>query len=218
MLCEVEVLDAQIGGLLHARAGVVEEQDQRPVAEREASVAWHATEQRLDLVAFEEVCLRRRDALDRDRGDLLADSEHLRRSGGDVLEQAVDRGEPLVAGADVVAAVLFEVSQEREDPLQGEILERQARDPAALLRGEEHEQQPDRVAVAAHRTRAQSVDRDQVVEEVGVQELPERLCCSSRHLRPDRFGERFEATVGFLEQRRRDRQVDRGRGRGRRGP
>ena len=67
-------------------------------------------------------------------------------------------------------------SQEREDPLQGEILKRQARDLAAPLRGEEHEQQPDRVAVAAHRTRPQSLDRDQVVEEVGMQQLPERLC------------------------------------------
>ena len=49
----------------------------------------------------------------------------------------VDRGEALVAGADVVAAVLLEVAQESEDPLEGEILERQARDLAVLLGGDE---------------------------------------------------------------------------------
>jgi hypothetical protein len=159
---------------LDARAGVVEKQDQRPVAEREASCAWHPFQERLDFVAFEVVRLGWCDPFHWDRGDLLTDREHLRGSGGDVLEQAVDRGEPLVAGADVIAAVLFEVAQEREDPLQGEIPHRQARDLAALLGGEEHEQQPDRVAVAADRSGAQSLDRDQVIEEIGVQQLPER--------------------------------------------
>ena len=79
----------------------------------------------MDLVAFEEPGLRWRDAFGGDRGDLLADGQHLRRAGRDVLEQRVDRGEPLVAGADVVAAVLFEMAQERDDPLEREIAERQ---------------------------------------------------------------------------------------------
>ena len=39
VLAEVEVLDAQVGGFLDARAGVVEEQQQRPVPQREAAVA-----------------------------------------------------------------------------------------------------------------------------------------------------------------------------------
>ena len=136
MLSEVEVLDAQVGGFLDARAGVVEEQDQRPV--RSASVRCRAVvQQRVDFVAFEEPRFRWGDAFDRDRGDLLADGEHLRRAGGDVLEQAVDRGESLVAGADVVAAVLFEVAQEREIRSRVRSLERQACDLAALLGGEE---------------------------------------------------------------------------------
>ena len=63
------------------------------------------------------------------------------------------RGEPLVARADVVAAVLFEVPEEADDPLEGEIIERQARDLAVLLGGDELQQEPDRVAVAAHRGR-----------------------------------------------------------------
>jgi hypothetical protein len=100
--------------------------------------------------------------------------QQLRRAGRDVLEQAVDRRESLVAGADVVAAVLFEVAKESEDPLEGEIIELKARELAAPVRGDEQQKQPDRVSVAAHRPGTQALDRDQVVDEVGVQELPER--------------------------------------------
>ena len=133
VLAEVEVPDAQVGGFLDAGAGVVEEQEQRPVAERVPPSVGQSVQQLLDLVAFEEPGLRWRDAFARDRRDLLADGEHLRGAGRDVFEQGVDRGEPLVAGADVVAAVLFEVAQERDDPLEGEIADRQPRDLAALV-------------------------------------------------------------------------------------
>jgi hypothetical protein len=89
------------------------------------------TEQCLDLVALQEVRLGRGHALHRDGCDLLADIEHLRRPGGDVLEEAVQRGEPLVAGANVVAALLFEVwrnaitrSQVRSSSVRRVILQR----------------------------------------------------------------------------------------------
>jgi hypothetical protein len=48
--------------------------------------------------------------------------------GCDVLDQGVDRGESLVAGARVVAAVVLEVAQERDDPLKGEIGDREPGD------------------------------------------------------------------------------------------
>ena len=131
VLAEVEVLDAEIGGFLDAGAGVVEEQHQRPVAQRVPPADRQVLQELLDLVAFQEPGFRWRDAFGRDRGDLLADHQHLRRAGGDVLEQGVDRGEPLVAGADVVAAVLLEVTQERDDPLEGEIPDRQPGDLAS---------------------------------------------------------------------------------------
>ena len=41
-------------------------------------------------------------------------------------------------------------------------------------------QQPDGVAVAAHRGRAQALDGDQVVGEEGVQDRPERLAVGHR--------------------------------------
>jgi hypothetical protein len=79
----------------------------------------------------------------------------------------VDRRQALIAGAGVVAAVLFEVAQERGDPLEGEIFERQPGEPAALVGGDEHQQQLDRVAIAAYRSRAKASDRDQVVSKNG---------------------------------------------------
>jgi hypothetical protein len=78
----------------------------------------------LDLVAFEEPGLGQRDSFGRDRRNLLAAHQHLRRAGGEVLEQGVDRGGPLVAGADVIPAALFEVAQEADDPLEREIADR----------------------------------------------------------------------------------------------
>ena len=56
-----------------------------------------------------------------------------RFSAGDVVEQRVQRGQALVAGADVVAAVEFEVAQEADDPFEGEVAESQARDLAMLV-------------------------------------------------------------------------------------
>ncbi len=44
VLSEVEVPDAQVGHLLHARPGVVEEQEQRPVPQSQRTVARQAGE------------------------------------------------------------------------------------------------------------------------------------------------------------------------------
>ena len=50
--------------------------------------------------------------------------------------------------------VVLEVPQEPHHPVEGEVAEGQPGDLAALVRRGEHEQQPDGVAVAAHRGRA----------------------------------------------------------------
>jgi hypothetical protein len=75
-----------------------------------------------DLVAFEEPGFRRGGALDRDGGDLLAGGEHVRGAPGDVVEQAVQGGQPLVAGAGMVAPVVLEMAQERHHPVEGQVV------------------------------------------------------------------------------------------------
>ena len=188
---------AQVGGFLGAGAGVVEEQDEGAVAQRERSVGGQAGQQVLDLFAFEEEGFWRGGALDRDGGDLLADGEHFRCPCGDVLEEAVQGGQPLVAGADVVAAVLLEVAQEGHDLLEGEVGEGQAGDLAALGGGGECQEEPDGVAVAADRGGAQAFDRDEVVSEEGVQDRSERL---GRFMAPpgSRRARRRPRTGGWL--------------------
>jgi len=58
----------------------------------------------------------------------LADAEHLWCPHGDVVEQGVHGGEALVAGAGVVASILFEMSEEADDALEGQVVEAKAGD------------------------------------------------------------------------------------------
>ena len=78
VLAEVEVLDAQVGHLLGPCPGVVEEQQQSAVSEREASFGGQPTEKLFDLVALEEAGLRRSRPLHWNGSDSLADAEQFR--------------------------------------------------------------------------------------------------------------------------------------------
>ena len=153
VLVEVEVLDAQVGDFLHAGAGVIEEQDQRVITERQASFGWHAMQQRLDLVAFEKAGFGWRDALDRDRGDLLADASI---SGERV---AMYSNRLWIAASRWLRVLMWLPRSSSRWRRNARIRSRvrsssdRRRDLAALLDGEEHEQEPDRVAVAAYRLR-----------------------------------------------------------------
>ena len=86
----------------------------------------------------------------------------------------MQRGQPLVARADVVAPVLFEVPEEPDGPLEGEVAEGETGDRAPLVGRDEAQEEPDRVPVAAHRGWTEPFDRNQVVDEEGVQQGPER--------------------------------------------
>jgi hypothetical protein len=115
-----------------------------------------------------------RRSLGGDGGHPLAHGEHVGLACGDVVEQGVQGSQALVAGADVVAAVVLEVAQEAEDPFEGQVLDAEPGDLGALVVCDEMQQEPYRVAIAAHRRPAQSLHGDQVVDEEGVQERPER--------------------------------------------
>ena len=90
-------------------------------------------------------------------------------------EQRVDRGQAGVAGADAVAAFVFEVVEERAD--QGGVQIGEVRAPRARLpvcsRGEA-EQQPQRVAVGGDGVRAGVPLADQPVGEERLQGRGER--------------------------------------------
>src|SRR5664280_3238187 len=80
----------------------------------------------------------------------------------------------LVAGPDMIVAVMLQVAQEAEDPFEAQILEVELGDLRYLVLGDEAQQEPDGVAVATHRRRPEPLHGDQVIEEEGVDERPER--------------------------------------------
>ena len=125
----------QVGDLLHPCPGVVEEQEQGAVSEGEAARPGQVPEQGLDLVALEEVRLGGCRPLHGDGRDLLADAEHLRLPAGDVVEQGVQGRQALVAGADVVGAVILQVAEEAEDPLEAQVLDAELGDLRSLVLG-----------------------------------------------------------------------------------
>src|ERR1700730_9975538 len=102
VITEFEVFNAKIGGLLDARSGVVEKEDEDSVPQRETAVTGEVAEEILHFVAFEESCFRWSHTLHRHRRYTLADGQHFRFSPSDVLEQAVHGSQALVARTDVV--------------------------------------------------------------------------------------------------------------------
>jgi hypothetical protein len=88
-------------------------------------------------------------------GDLLTGGQHLGDAQGEVSKEGVQRCPALVARPDGVAPRLLQVLQEREHLLEGEVLQRQARDRTAMLLGHEAQEQAYRVAIAADRAQAQ---------------------------------------------------------------
>ncbi len=97
----------------------------------------------------------------------------------------MQRGQALIACANVVSAVHFEMLEKADDPFVRQVAKCEARHFAALIGGSELEEQTDRVAVAADRGRTQTLDGDQVVDEEGVEDWPQRLRfnhgCASSH-------------------------------------
>ena len=172
---EFEVADSKIGDLLCPSAGVVEEQEQGSVSQGEPSAALQAAEQGLDLVAFQEAGLGRCGPFHRDGGHPLAHGERLGFTGGDVVEQRVHGGQTLVAGSDVVVALVLQVAQEAHDPVEGQVVDGQLGDLGLVVVGHEPQQEHDRVPVAAHRRRPQALHGDEVVDEERLDQRPDGL-------------------------------------------
>src|SRR5690606_7526839 len=106
---------------------------------------------RRNFLALEVVGIGQRGSFDRDRGDSLAGRQHLWRSQREVGEEGVQRCPALIARADTVAARLLQVPQEREHLLEGQVVQRQTRDPTMSLLCHELQEQAYRVAIAADR-------------------------------------------------------------------
>jgi hypothetical protein len=84
----------------------------------------------------------------------------------EVLEERSKRRQPLVAG--------LHVPQEREHPVEAEILELQAADGSMRVGRDKGQEQPQGVAVTANRALAQALLLDQMIKKKVVHERAER--------------------------------------------
>jgi len=134
MLTELKVLYAQVGDLLDPSTRVVKEEQKRAVTKRESAATWEMVHKVLDFIAFEEVRFGRSHPLHGNGCHALTNAKHLGCSAADVLEETVDGGQALVAGADVVGTVSLEVAQKADHPVEGEIVEAETRDFATAVR------------------------------------------------------------------------------------
>ena len=106
---QVEVRDAQVGDLLHAGAGVVEQQQQGTVTQRERSGGRQSAEELGDLLALKETSFGWGRTLDGNRGDALCDREQLGAPLREKLEEGPQDRESMVAGAPVIVPFLLQV-------------------------------------------------------------------------------------------------------------
>jgi hypothetical protein len=127
-------------------------------------------EEILDFVPLQEARFRWSQTLAWHSRHALADDEHFGRSPSDVFEHAVQGGQALIARANVITTVDFKMLEKADDPLEGEVAKRKACDLAMPIGSSELKQEPDRVAVAAHRGGTQALHRDQVVHEERMQD------------------------------------------------
>ena len=139
---EVDVADAQADQFGDADPGLDHQHQQRVVAAAEPGAAVGRGEQRGDLGEVEVADGVALVAFGRDRHD---PRDRVRVFGmferGEPVER-VDRPEPGVAGAGAVAAVLFEVGEERADQRRVEIVDVQLERLLAGLVVREAQQQP----------------------------------------------------------------------------
>jgi hypothetical protein len=125
-----------------------------------------SVKQRLDLGGGEERDGSLLAAFRRDREHALDQCGVLGVAQRGVLKERVDGGEADVAGPGAVAALVLEVLEERPDRGRVELRELKPRGWRSGLLLHEGEQQPERVAVAGDRVRADAPLAEQPVGEI----------------------------------------------------
>ena len=174
-LCsEFQVLHPEVCDFLHATAGVVQQQQECAVAERVAAVGWQLMKERFDLVPVEKAGFGRRDAFTRNCGDLLCDRKALRRAPPQKLEERMEDGQPMVACAPMIVALVFQVLEESQDAIERQRFEGDLRQPARHIACEECEKQPQRIAISLDRARPKALLQREFVGEESVKQRAKR--------------------------------------------
>ena len=105
---------------------------------------------------------------------MLGDREELGPRARQVLEEGMQRREPLIARPNLIVPRRFEMPQEGEDALEAQVGHREPREPAAALRGDEAQEEAQGVAVAPDGGGAQALERREVLDEERIEQRAQR--------------------------------------------
>jgi hypothetical protein len=87
-----------------------------------------------------------------------------------VLHESADGGQTAIACARRIASSRFEIVEEGEDPVDGDVIEAKVRDRATSVCGEEEEEEAEGVPVRAHGVRTRAANAAQMVVDIGLDE------------------------------------------------
>jgi len=145
---EFEVLDPKVGDFLDACPCIVQEEQESAVPQRLASLGGQACQDSFHLLAFQPDRFRRRDSLRGNGRHPRCFSQHLRFPASEIVKEASQCRQALVASPDVVAPFSLEGVQEAKHALGAQILQRESRDLAPRILGRVLQEQPQGVPVA----------------------------------------------------------------------
>lgn len=145
---EFQVRDREVRNFLYTRSGIVKEEQQGAIAASASSSGGQPGKQSAQFVTIQEAGFVKRSSFGRNRGNSLRHRHHLGHARGGVLKEAVQGGQPLIASANLIAALRFQIAQKVGHALKSQIGQREARDLASGIVSGEDQEQPQRVAIA----------------------------------------------------------------------
>ena len=171
--CQVKIGRRERERLADASTRVVQEQQQGVVALSERSAPIRLGENGTHLLGLE--------VLDDACPGLLASKREnplvLRRTSDvvseQVLDEAADGGQPAIAGGRRIAPSRFEIIQEGEYGVDGDVIDAKVRDGATRACAEEQEEKAEGVAIRAHGVCARAANPAQMIVDVGLDENQE---------------------------------------------
>jgi len=138
---QIQVAHRHADGFTRPGAGVVQEEQDRVVAETLTSAESRGVEQRVHLMFLEVAHAFVGRLLERDTADFIAPREVLGAAGADEARERVERGQALIACRDPTGSRLFEMAQKLTDVIGRQITEAQPVHRRLRRRGDKRDQQ-----------------------------------------------------------------------------
>ena len=171
---KLQMPDAEVRGLLDARAGVVQHEEERAIAFSGPRTGREAGKEGFHLAAVHVTGLRRRYAFGGHAEDPLRGRHALRHPIADVRKEGAQHRQPMVSRAHVIVSIRFERPEEGQDAVGGQGAQGERNHgPADVLRDKAQEE-PHPVAIARDGRRTESLRHRQIVDEERMENLPER--------------------------------------------